>query len=122
RWPTDLQDEGFRNSASCRTFFRREITVEPAEQGIAVFFSPVGEVCNEVLDLLTCGFAQSLDPAKISSIGLHQVGIELVLADDLAESIADLRAAVVPVSRLRRELARLSFKLRSRSKRTDLFD
>src|SRR5438876_9831269 len=77
---------------------------------------------NEVLDLLACGFAQSLDPTKISSIGLHQVGIELVLPDDLAQAIADLWASVVPVSRLRRELARLLPRLRGMGSRSDFLD
>ena len=73
-------------------------------------------------NLFTLRFTQSFDSAKIRSIRLHQVGIELVLPDDLAQAIADLWASVVPVSRLRRELARLSWRLRRRDNRTDLFD
>ena len=38
----------------------------------------------------TCGFAESLGAAEIDGVGLHQVGIELVLADQLAETVADL--------------------------------
>ena len=32
-------------------------------------------------DLLTGGFAESFGAAEIDSVGLHQVGVELVLAD-----------------------------------------
>src|SRR5207249_8755920 len=116
RWPTDPRDGGFRSSVSCCTSIGWQIAVELAEQGIPIFFGPVSEMSNEVFDLLSGGFAQSFDCAKIRRIGLHQIGIELMPADDLAQAIADFGAAVVPVSRLRRELARLSFKLRSRSK------
>ena len=55
----------------------------------------------EGFDLLTLRFTQSFDSAIIRGVGLHQVGIELVLADDLAQTIADLWTAVVPVGRLR---------------------
>ncbi len=39
---------------------------------------------DEVLNLLAGGLAQGLDSAKISGIGLHQIRIELMPADDLA--------------------------------------
>src|SRR5438132_4077441 len=58
------------------------------------------EMLDKVLNLLTGCFPQGFDPAKINSIGLHQVGIELVLADDLAKVIADFGPAVVFISRL----------------------
>ena len=45
----------------------------------------------------TCGFAESLDATEIYGVGLDQVGIELMLADQLAEAVADLGAAVVSV-------------------------
>src|SRR5207248_8744196 len=98
------------------------IAVELAEQGIAVFLGPIMEMLDKVLNLLTGCFPQGFDPAKINSIGLHQVGIELVLADDLAKVIADFGPAVVFISRLWRELARLSFRVRCGGKRTDLFE
>src|SRR5207244_5824029 len=75
RWRNDLQDGGSRNSASCSTFFRREITVELAEQSVAVFFSPVGQMNYKRFDLLTLRFTQSFDSAIIRGIRLHQVGI-----------------------------------------------
>src|SRR5207248_6935063 len=111
RWPTDRQDGGSRNSASCCTFFRREITVELAEQSVAVFFSPFGQMNYKSFDLLTLRFTQSFDSAIIRGVGLHQVGIELVLTNDLAEAIADLGTAV-SISRLRGQLACLPLGLR----------
>src|SRR5207253_60659 len=52
RWPTDPQDEGSRNSASCSTP-GRQVSVQLAEQGIAVFFSPVGQMNYKSFDLFT---------------------------------------------------------------------
>src|SRR2546426_6314904 len=56
-------------SASCCTFFRSEITVELAEQGVAVLFSPVGQMNYKSFDLFTLRFTQSFDSAKIRGIG-----------------------------------------------------
>ena len=52
---------------------------------------------DEVFHLLAGGIAKSLDAAEIGGVGLDQVGIELMLANDLAEAVANLRAAVVPL-------------------------
>src|SRR5439155_26549194 len=101
QWPSDLQDGDFRNRASCRTSFGWQITVQLAEQGIAVFLGPVTEMGNEVLDLLAGSLTQSFDSAKIRGITLHQIRVELMLADDLAETVAHLGSAIIPVSRLR---------------------
>src|SRR6266550_4239252 len=122
QWPTDQQDGDFRNSASCRTSFGWQIAVELAEQGIAVFLDPIRQMNYKSFDLLTLRFTQSFDSAIIRGVGLHQVGIEPMLANDLAKAVADSGTAVVPVGRLRRELVRLLLRLRWRGKRTDLFD
>src|SRR5437899_6111255 len=45
-----------------------------------------------------------------------------MLANDLAKAVADFGAAVVSISRLRRDLARLPLRLRRLADRTDLFD
>ncbi len=66
------------NSVSCRTFLVRGIAVELAEQGIAVFLGPVGQVSDEGLDLFPGGFAEALGAAEIDRVRLDQVGIELV--------------------------------------------
>ena len=77
---------------------------------------------DEVLDLFPGRFAKSLDAAKISCVGLDQVGIELMLANDLAKAVADFGAAVVPVGRLRRELVRLAVRMCRLGKGTNLLD
>jgi len=58
-----------------------------AEQRIPVFFSPISKVDDEILNLLACGFTQGLHPTEISRVGLNQGGVELVLANELAEAI-----------------------------------
>ena len=77
--------------------FCAEIAVELAKQRIAILLSPIGQVRDEVLDLLASGFTQSLYAAEIGGIGLDQSGIELMLADELAQPIADRAPAIVPV-------------------------
>jgi hypothetical protein len=44
------------------------------------FSAPVGEMLNEVLDLLAEGFAQGLRTAEVDGVGFHQIRIELVLS------------------------------------------
>src|SRR5207237_8494485 len=110
--PTDPLDGGFRSSVSCRTSFGRQIAVELAEQGIPIFFGPVSEMSNEGFDLLARGLAQGLSRAEVRRIGLHQDGIELMLADDLAEAVADCRAAIVSIGRVRWELPRCASRVR----------
>ena len=62
---------------------------------------------DEVLNLLAGRLAQGLGPAEVDGVGLDQVGIELMLADDLAEAVADSGAAIVPVGRLCGDLFRV---------------
>jgi hypothetical protein len=77
------------------------VAVELADEGIAVLLGPVGELLDEVLDLLACGLAESFRATKVDGVGLHQFGIELVLADDLAEAVADRAPGIVPVAKRR---------------------
>src|SRR5207245_5896739 len=81
---------------------------------------PVSEMSNEGFDLLARGLAQGLSRAEVRRIGLHQDGIELMLADDLAEAVADLRAAIVSIGRLRWELPCLPLRLRRISSGSEL--
>src|SRR5207253_10201140 len=111
RWRSDLKGGDSRNSASCGTLFRGQVTVELAEQGIPILFGPISKVDNKVFDLLARGFAQDFDSAKINGVGLHQVRIELMLANQLAKSVADLPAAVVSISRSGGKLANLLLSL-----------
>jgi len=71
---------------------------------------------------LAGSFAKGLGPAEIDGVGLDEVGIELMLADDLAEAVADFRAAVVPVGGLRREVLRVPGERSGVGKRTNPLD
>jgi hypothetical protein len=42
------------------------------------------------------GFSQNFDAAKIGGVGLGQVGIKLMLTNNLAKAVANLRAILVP--------------------------
>ncbi len=52
---------------------------------------------DESFNSLAGRFAQGLGSAEIDGVGLDAVGIELVLADHLAEAVADLGATVISV-------------------------
>ena len=95
---TDPPGAALEYGVSCDTRFRAEITVELAEQGIAIAFSPVGKMRDKVLDLLTRGLAQTLHAAEVGRIGLDEGGVELMLANQLAESVANGAPAIVAVA------------------------
>jgi len=92
-----MADEETRNNVSCGAFFGSGIAVQLADQGVAVFFGPICEMSHKAFDLLPGGLAEGLGAAEGDGVGLHQVGIELVLADQLAEAVADFRATVVSI-------------------------
>src|SRR5258707_15825048 len=80
---------------------------------------------DEAFDLLAGGFAESLGAAKIDRVGLEEVWIELMLTDQLAETVADLGSTVVailPIDRLGRHLLRLPGGWSGFGKRADLLD
>ena len=80
---------------------------------------------DKAFDLLAGGFAEGLGAAELDGVGLDQVGIELMLADELAEAVADFGAAVVSVlaiDRLGRELLRLPGGRSRFGKRADFLD
>src|SRR5947208_15142606 len=76
---------------------------------------------DKVFDLLAGGFTQGRDAAKIHGVGLHQIRVKLMVADDLPKPIAELRPTVVPIRRLRRNLAHLPLRFRP-GHRTHLHD
>ena len=53
--------------------FLAEVAVELAEQGIAVFLGPVGQVSDEILDLLARGLARVFTPQKSVAYDLTKV-------------------------------------------------
>ena len=91
--------QGLELGVSCdHLLLRVRVAVELAEEGIAVLLGPVGQLLDEVLNLFAGGLSERLCAAEVDGVGLYQFGIELVLADDLAETVADLGATAVPVS------------------------
>jgi hypothetical protein len=58
-------------------------------------------VRDKRLYLLASSVAQGLDPAEVGGVGLDQIGIELMLADDLAAAVVN-RTTAIFVVRLRR--------------------
>jgi hypothetical protein len=74
------------------------VAVELAEQSIPILLGQIGQLLNKVLNLFPAGLSERLRAAEVDGIGLHQFGIELVLADDLAEAVAHLRTGAVAVS------------------------
>jgi hypothetical protein len=54
-----------------------------AEQSISVFLGPVRQVRDEVFHLFASGVAKGLNTAEVGSVRLNQIGIELMLTDDL---------------------------------------
>jgi len=98
RQRSDRPHASLRSGVSSCTRFLAEIAVELAEQGIAVFLGPIGQVRDEVLHLLAGSFAQALDAAEVRRVGLDQSGIELMLANQLAQTIANCATAVVPIA------------------------
>ena len=107
---------------SCGTFFRAEIAVELAQQGITILLRPIGQVRDEVFDLLASGFTKSFDPTEVGRIRLDQGGVELMLANELAEMVTDCPSAVVSIGRLRRKFFGLGRGCRRLREGANLFD
>jgi hypothetical protein len=97
------------------------IAVELAEQRVAVLLRPVRLVRDESFYLFTGGITKDFHRAEVGGIGLNQVGIELMLADDLAESIAHDTSAAISVGRLRGQFPRF-FRQQEFGERANLFD
>ena len=57
----------------------------------------LGKLLDEVFDLLASGVFEGFGTAEVDGVGFHQFGIELVLADDLAEPVADLVTGTIAV-------------------------
>jgi hypothetical protein len=80
---------------------------------------------DKTFDLLAGGFAEGLGAAEINGVGLDEVGIELMLADELTETVTDFGTAVVSVlaiDRLGRKLLRLPGGWSRFRKRPNLLD
>ena len=58
---------------------------------------PVDRLLDEVLNLLPAGLSERLGATEIDGVGLDQFRVELVLLDDLAQTVADF-VGIVPIS------------------------
>src|ERR1700733_13174687 len=81
---------------SCGTLpLRLRVGIELAEQTISVTLGTVSQLQDEVLNLFPTGLPERSRAAEVDGVGLDQFGVELVLTDDLAQTIADLGASAV---------------------------
>jgi hypothetical protein len=71
------------------------IAIELADQPVAIFRGAHGQIVNEVFDLLSAGLSQGGSSTVVSGVGFHESSIEVVLADQQAEAVAETRLAVV---------------------------
>src|SRR5208282_1447541 len=99
----DENREQFRRGrelgVSCDHLLRRaRVAVELAEQRISIFLSPVGQLLDKVLDLFPGGIPQGLRAAEVDGVGLYEFGVELMLANDLAQAISDLGPSAVAIA------------------------
>src|ERR1039458_1030463 len=68
----------------------RSVAIELTQQSTTILLGRLGKLLTETFDLLASGVFEGFRAAEIDSIGFHQFGIEFVLADDLAEPVANL--------------------------------
>src|ERR1035438_7498770 len=66
------------------------VAVELAQQSTTILLGRLGKLLHETFDLLASGVFEGFRAAEIDGVGFHQFGIELVLANDLAEPVTDL--------------------------------
>ena len=71
------------------------IAIELADQPVAIFGGALGQIVDEGFDLISAGISQGGGAAVVGGIGLHEASIELVLADQQAEAVAEARLAVL---------------------------
>jgi len=67
------------------------VTNEP----VAVFGGPLLQIVDECFDQIPFGLLQDRGSAVISRIGLDEIGVELVLADQQAETVAEAMLSVM---------------------------
>jgi hypothetical protein len=71
------------------------ITVELADQPVAIFDGTLGQIVDESFDLISAGISQGGSAAIVGCIGFHEASIELVLADQQTEAVPEARLAVL---------------------------
>jgi hypothetical protein len=77
-----------------------------ADQPVAIFGGALSQIVDEGFDLLSAGISQGRGATVVGCIGLDEASIQLMLADQEAEAIAETRLAVlVAVISIRRSLS-----------------
>jgi hypothetical protein len=66
-----------------------------ADETLAVLCGPLLQIVDEGFDQVPFGLLQDRGSAVISRIGLDEIGVELVLADEQAETVAKTMLSVV---------------------------
>ena len=69
--------------------------IELADQAITVFFGRCSQMGDEGFDQIAAGLLKCFGTAEVGGVGLHEVRIEVVLADQKAELIAETRLAIL---------------------------
>ena len=92
-WDCRHADLGY--GVSWGNLLRFGIAVELADQPVAIFGGALGQIVDEGFDLISAGISQGGGSAVVGGIGLHEASIELVLANQQAEAVAEARLAVL---------------------------
>ena len=71
-----------------------EIRIKLTSELFAIFAGFLLEVHDEGFDLFSARPAESLGATEVRGVGLHEIGIEVVLADEKAKLIAQPGLAV----------------------------
>src|SRR5579872_4928896 len=87
-------DEARGCTASLAGLLHLGKTIEFSDKTIPILDSTFGEVVDEGFDHIAAGRSQFFGSTELSGIAFHEIGVELVLADQQAETIAKPRLAI----------------------------
>jgi hypothetical protein len=73
------------------------IAVELTNQPFGILGGALGQIVDEIFDQIPAGFPECSGAAIVGGIGLHEASIEVVLANDQAETVAKARLAIAIV-------------------------
>jgi hypothetical protein len=68
-----------------------------ADQPLAIFGGTFGQIVYEILDQFPAGIAECGGAAVVGGLGLHEASIEVVLANQQAEAVAEARLTIAIV-------------------------
>jgi hypothetical protein len=70
------------------------VRIEFADEPVSIFLGEFSELSNERFNEVAAGFFKSLCAAEIGGVRFYEVGIEIVLADQEAELVAQSRPGI----------------------------